>query len=107
MKMKDYRIPLAQKLQFKLNTDEHIPLPYAAALTDDALNHFDERVREGVLLWVEGALPEDFGVDGATVAEIRNYYKISDFAALCFMDVYLKRPAFARRELEWMERRIL
>lgn len=84
------------RVQTKLVAEDKLSFPYAAILTDMALNRFDERVREGVMLWLEDKLTEDFEVDGVTVCEILDEVNGSMFQTLCIMDMLLKNPESAK-----------
>lgn len=105
MNLKDYSINEARQLQGKLQRDEHLSIAYAAILADNAMNRFDERVREGVRLWMKGELKDDFTVEDASIGEIREYVGLEGFQALCYMDIYLKKPDFIRYDVDWFERR--
>lgn len=98
---------LAARLQCKLMLEESLPRAYAAILAEEALNRFDDRVRAGVLLWLEDELPEDFSVEDANLPEILEYFGLKGFPALCVMDMYLKNPGFVSDELIWLEERYL
>lgn len=101
------KIGEARALQSKLRLEEKLPIAYAAILADDAMNRFDPRVLEGVKLWVNGELTDDFGVEDATIAEIRKYTGLTGFKALAYMDIYLKNPDFIRYDVDWLERRFV
>ena len=105
MKLSDIQLTDAQKLQNKLMAEERLPIAYAAILAENALFRFDERVREGVKQYIAGTLTEDFSVEDISLADIRGEVGLEGFAALCFLDVYIKRPEFAEQDVEWFERR--
>ncbi len=105
MDFKGIKINEARRLQGKLQWDEKLPIAYAAILTDNALNRFDERVKEGVRLWMKGELTDDFTVEDASIGEIREYTGLEGFQALCYMDIYLKNPDFIRYDVDWFEGR--
>lgn len=94
------RIDDFTRLQAKLVAEEKMSFPYAAILADLALNRFDERVRKGVILWLDGKLTEDFEVEDYTVYEILDDLDGSMFQALCIMDMLLKDPE-AVRNIIW------
>ena len=105
MNKNNYSINEARQLQSKLMMDEGLPIAYSAILADEALNRFDARVREGVRLWMKGQLTDDFTVEDASIAEIKEYVGLEGFQALCYMDIYLKNPDFIRYDVDWFERR--
>lgn len=87
------------RLQTKLAAEEKLTLPYAAILADMALNRFDERVRKGVILWLDGNLTEDFEVEDTALYEILDELDGSMFQALCIMDMLLKDPERVRQAI--------
>ena len=87
-------------LQSKIMVEENVSIVYAAILTDNALNRFDPRVREGVLLWLNDHLTGDFAVKDISVTDIQDELEITPFQALCVMDMYLKNPDFITKS-EW------
>jgi len=105
MNLKGFSINEARQLQGKLQHDENLSIVYAAILADNALNRFDDRVKEGVRLWMKGKLTDDFAVEDASIGEIREYVGLEGFQALCYMDIYLKSPDFIRYDVDWFERR--
>ena len=94
------RIDDFTRLQTKLVAEEKMSMPYAAILADLALNRFDERVRKGAILWLDGKLTEDFEVEDYAVYEILDELNGSMFQALCIMDMLLKDPD-AVRDIIW------
>lgn len=79
-------------LQNKLYFEENIPLLYAGVLANTVLNHFDERVLEGVQQWLEGSLKPDFAIDGVSLKKLQKVSGASLFGALCMLDVQLQNP---------------
>ena len=102
--MKNIQLSDARILQTKLMVEEKMSPAYAAILTENALFRFDERVKKGVKLFIDGKLTEDFAAEDISIADIREEVGLTGFAALCFMDIYLKRPDFAEKDVEWFER---
>lgn len=92
-----------QALQVKLMTEEEHNAAYAAVLAENALFRFDERVREGVMLYIEDELTDDFGVEDMTIGEIREETDVSAFCALCMLDIYIKNEAYLQMAT-WVER---
>ncbi len=90
-------------LQSKIIIDEQVPRAYAAILTENALHRFDERVQEGVSLWIKGELTEDFTVEDISLADIQYEIGGSLFQALCVMDIYLKNSTFIPM-VSWFEK---
>lgn len=80
--------------QRKIIHEEKVPRAYAAILVENMLYRFDERVQEGVGLWLRNELTEDFTVEDISLADIRYEIGGSLFQALCVMDIYLKNPSF-------------
>lgn len=105
MKDNALKINEARLLQSKLQLEENLPIAYAAILAEEALHRFDARVLEGVRLWMKGELTDDFTVEDASIAEIREYAGLDGFKALAYMDIYLKDPDFIRYDVDWFERR--
>ena len=103
MDIRNFSLSEAQILQNKLMVDEGLPIAYAAILTEEALYRFDERVREGVRLWIKDGLGDDFSVDDISIADIREEVGLKGFGALGFLDVYLKRKEFAENDVKWFE----
>ena len=89
-------------LQNKIRLEEKVPLLYAGILANEALNHFDERVLDGVQQWMNGTLTEEFSVDGISLKKLQKTTKASLFGALCILDVYLRNPE-AMPGLIWIE----
>lgn len=96
-------VELVGRMQTKITTEENISLSYAAVLAENALCRFDERVREGVLRWVDGSLTADFAVENISLADIQQEIGGSLFQALCVMDIFLKNAGFIPMA-EWFER---
>lgn len=90
-------------MQAKIMTDEKMSIVPAAIMTDNVLNRFDPRVREGALLWLEDRLTDEFQVDDISVADVRDELDVTPFQALCVMDIYLKNPVFIPRA-DWFLR---
>ena len=79
-------------LQSKINLEEDVPLLYAGILANEVLNHFDERVLEGVNQWLAGTLSSEFTVGETSLADLQESTEASQFGALCMMDVFLRNP---------------
>ena len=79
-------------LQTKIHLEENVPLLYAGVLANEVLNHFDERVLDGVNQWLAGTLPPEFAVGETSLADLRESTGASPFGALCMMDVFLRDP---------------
>lgn len=92
-----------QALQAKLMVEEEQNAAYAAILAENALYRFDERVREGVMLWLKDELTDDFGVEDITLEEIQEETGVSAFGALCIMDIFIKNEAYVQMAT-WVER---
>ncbi len=100
---------MLRKIQRKIFVQEKLPLVYAGVLANTVLNHFDERVLEGVEKWLDDTLSPEFEVDGVSLEELREGTEASLFGALCMLDVYLKNPdsikaatwALSRDEVIW------
>ena len=101
--IEDFRLYDARTLQTRLMAEVNLPIAYAAILAENALNRFDPRVLEGVKLWMNGQLSDDFSVGDATIGEIRECAGLTGFQALCYMDVYLKHPDFVAYDVDWFE----
>ena len=103
--MRDSRFSLTdvQMLQSKLKVKEELPTVYAAILAEEAMYRFDERVQAGVRLWMRDELSDDFTVEEISMADIREELGLTGFAALGFLDVYLKRQDVAEYELKWFD----
>lgn len=93
------RIDDFTRLQAKLVAEEKLSFPYAAIMTENALYRFDERVREGVILWLDGKLTEEFEVEGYALYEFFKEAKVSMFQALCMLDILLKDPKVLKKAI--------
>lgn len=91
------RIDDFTRLQAKLVAKEKLSLPYAAIMAENALYRFDERVREGVILWLDDKLTEEFEVEGYALYEFFKEAKVSLFQALCMLDILLKDPKVLKK----------
>lgn len=87
---------MLRAIQRKIFIQEHLPLVYAGVLANEVLNHFDERLLEGVKQWLSDSLTPEFEVEGITLEELREGTEASLFGALCMLDVYLKDPGSIR-----------
>jgi len=105
MELKGLKLSDARRLQNKLELCEHLSVVYAAILTDNILNRFDSRVREGALLWLDDKLTDEFGVENTSIGYIRKMTGMSQLEALCFLDIYLKNEDFAKHEVTWFRKR--
>ncbi len=83
---------IIMSLQNKIHFEENMPLLYAGVLANTVLNHFDERVLEGVQQWLEGSLTPEFTVDGICLKNLQKVTGASLFGALCMLDVQLQNP---------------
>lgn len=103
--MRDSRFALTdvQMLQSKLKVKENLPTVYAAILAEEAMYRFDERIQAGVRLWMQDELSDDFTVEEISMADIKAELGLTGFAALGFLDVYLKRQDVAEYELRWFD----
>ena len=90
--MKPIKTGKFTRIQSRLISEEKLPVGYAAVLTSQALTQFDPRVKEGVELWAENSLPEDFEVNGMKLTALRRNYGCSDFLALCILNTALTNP---------------
>ena len=88
---------IIKELQSRIMVDENVSMVQAAILTDNVLNRFDPRVREGALLWLEDRLTDSFQAGDISLADVRDELDITPFQALCVMDIYLKNPDFIPR----------
>ena len=86
-----------KEMQAKIMVEENMPIIQAAILTDNVLNRFDPRVREGAILWMQDRLTDDFTVEDISLADVRDELEVTPFQALCVMDIYLKNPDFIPR----------
>jgi len=86
-----------KEMQAKIMVEENMPIIQAAILTDNVLNRFDPRVREGAILWMQDRLTDDFTVEDISLADVRDELEVTPFQALCVMDIYLKTPDFIPR----------
>lgn len=89
-----HSIDVITALQLKLVAEEELPLAYAAIQAENALYRFDERVQEGVKLWLAGELTDAFAVGDISLADIQYELGCTQFQALSVMDIYLKNPDF-------------
>ena len=80
------------EIQTRICTEEDIPLLYAGIIANEVYNHFDERVLEGMDLWLNGELTPEFEVDGKSIADYQFATGTSLFGALCLMDLELRDP---------------
>ncbi len=94
---------LIRLVQRRIHLEEEVPLIYAGILTNEILNHADERVLEGVQKWLDNTLTEDFEVEGISLQAIREGTKASLIGALCMLDVYIKNPE-SLRALIWSQK---
>lgn len=83
---------LFAELQRKLANEENLSLPYAGILAENALYRFEPAVREGVLLWMNGLLSDDFAVAGKSIKAIRAEIASTPFQSLCVLDILVKDP---------------
>lgn len=90
------------RLQTRLSVEEKLPLAYAGIIANQALNHFDAAVRQGVIDWLEGKLTDDFSVGDFSVGKLKMAMGISDFTALCILNT-LKTDPEAAEFIEWFE----
>lgn len=105
MRIEDIKLGIPRQLQNKLRATEKLSVAQAAILADNVLNRFENQAREGVLLWLNDKLTDEFAVGGLSVGEVRRMTGVSPFEALCFLDIHMKNPDFAEREVQWFERR--
>lgn len=75
-------------LQDQLVRREHLPLRYAGILAVEVFGAFSDRVREGVMLWMDDRLPQDFAVAGVSVGKIMSDIGATAFEALCMLNVF-------------------
>ena len=80
-------------LQTELIARENLPLRYAGFLSAAVFQDFSEKAREGVMLWMEKKLPDDFEVAGVTVGAIMRDIGATAFEALCMLDLHARHPA--------------
>lgn len=90
-------------LQSRLIADEKLTLPYAAIMAENAIYRFEPEVRQGVQLWLDGALTRDFAVGDTSIGEIQDEVGGSLFQALCILDILTKDPARAE-DAVWLVR---
>ena len=82
----------AYALQQLLMLREKMPVRYAGVLATAVFNDFDERVREGFLLWMDGALPEDFRCGDYVLADVIRNTGASQPEALCMLNTFVQHP---------------
>ena len=88
------KMDLILELEDRIRVSEDVPQSIAVILADKVLNQFDDRVREGVLLWLDNKLSDDFSVEGNSIAFLREQLNVSPFMALCALDILLRDPDF-------------
>ena len=91
-------------LQLRIEIEEKLPIAAAGILANDALNHFLPAVREGVLLWMDDKLTDDFAVEGINLGSLRRGMALSPFFALYAMNMMIAEPDSAYT-LRWFTER--
>lgn len=95
---------MLRAIQRKIIVREKLPMVYAGVLANNVLNHFDERLQDGVKQWLNDTLTPEYEVNGMSLAKLSEGTGATLFGALCMMDVYLKDPD-SIRAATWALRR--
>ena len=91
-------------LQQLLMYREKLPVRYAGVLAAAVFSEFDETVREGFMLWMDGKLTDDFQAGGHTLGSIIANTGATQAEALCMMDTFARHPE-QRKNVKWIQQK--
>lgn len=91
-------------LQQMLVAREQLPVRYAGTLAVAVFTDFDERAREGFMLWMEEKLTGDFECGGYTLGSVMENTGATQAEALCMLDAFARHPE-KKKSVKWIQKK--